>query len=208
MYRKTALPDGGRGSGRAFPRLQVGLEAGQEVCPIPACLFICRINLGEPLMREDHLCPVVDRRELPGDAGSCPLRRALPGNPVHFRSFVQFGHLKLKDTCGRPKAKFSKRAHLWFDSRLVGPPANDFVLLSYGAPDALRGGKGGRGMRREGQATSARGRRSGVPSRSWVSTTSVTAPWLRKSSVMTASRSCVASPDQVKTSFSGGTTCK
>src|SRR5260370_12280340 len=98
------------------------------------------MKLGEQIMREEHLGPVVDRRELPGDAGSCPLRRALPGNPVHFRSFVQFGHLKLKDTCGRPKAKFSKRAHLWFDSRLVGPPANDFVLLSYGAPDALRGG--------------------------------------------------------------------
>src|SRR5260370_26502075 len=140
MDRKATLLDGGRDPGSAFPRLQVGLQAGQEVCPIPACLFICRINLGEPIMSEDQFCPVVDRREVPGDAAPCPLGRALPGNPVHFRSFVQFGHLKLKDTRGRPKAKFTKRAHLWFDSRLVGPPLNDFVLLSYGSPDPLRGG--------------------------------------------------------------------
>src|SRR2546428_8051468 len=55
------------------------------------------------------LGPVLDRRELPGDASPCPMRRALPGNPVHFLVLVQFGHLKLKDTRGRPKAKFTKR---------------------------------------------------------------------------------------------------
>src|SRR5258708_6405605 len=128
-----------RKAGSAFPRLQVGLQAVQEVFPIPARLFICLINLDEPIMREDHLCPVVDRCELPGDAGPCPLWRALPGDPVNFRSFVHFGHLKLKDTCGWPKAKFGKRAHLWLDSRLVCPPTNDSVRLGYGSPDALRG---------------------------------------------------------------------
>src|SRR5260221_11530640 len=90
-------------------------------------------------MREDQFGAVVDRRELPGNAAPCPLRRAF-GKPANFLIGVQFGHLKLHDKRPLPKAKFSKRAHLWFDSRLVGPPANDFVLLSYGAPDALRGG--------------------------------------------------------------------
>ncbi len=86
-----------RKAGSAFSRLQVGLQAVQEVLPIPSCLFKDLINLGEPIMREDHLCPILDRRELPGDAGPGPLWRAFPGNPVNFRSFVQFGHLKLKD---------------------------------------------------------------------------------------------------------------
>ena len=107
---------------------------------MPSCLFKDLIFLYEPLMREDHLCPILDRRELPGNAGPCPVQRALPGNPVYFGSFVQFGHLKLNDKSPLAKAKFSKRAHLWFDSRLVGPPLNDFVLLSQGALDALRRG--------------------------------------------------------------------
>jgi hypothetical protein len=80
-------------------------------------------------MREDQLGPVVDRRELPGDAGPCPVRRALPGNPVHFLVLVQFGHLKLKDTRGRPEAKFTKRAHLWFDSRFVANLATDGLQI-------------------------------------------------------------------------------
>src|SRR5258706_1306914 len=126
-----------RKAGSAFARLQVGLQAVQEVFPIPAGLFIDLINLGEPFMSEDQFCPVVDRGELPGDGGPCPLWRALPGNPGNFLSGVQFGHLKLKDTSRRPKAKFTKRAHLWFDSRFVGPPTSEFVLLSQGAPDAL-----------------------------------------------------------------------
>src|SRR6266571_3557535 len=90
-------------------------------------------------MCEDQFGPVADRCELPGNAGPCPLWRIF-GNPVHFLVLDQFGHLKLHDKRPLPKAKFSKRAHLWFDSRLVGPPLNDFVLLSQGAEDALRGG--------------------------------------------------------------------
>src|ERR1700686_448657 len=88
-------------------------------------------------MCEDQFCSVLDRRELPGDAGPFPMRgRALPGNPVYFLVPDQFGHLKMKDTRRRPKTKFTKRTHLWFDSRLVGPPLNDFVLLSQGVVDA------------------------------------------------------------------------
>src|SRR5437667_6497690 len=134
--RITTLLEGRRVPGSAFPHFQVGFQTGQEVYPGPACPLI---NLGEPTMVEDQLGPVVDRLKLPGDAGPCPLWRAF-GNPVHFLVPVQFGHLKLHDKRPLPKAKFSKRAHFWFDSRLVGPPLNDFVLLSYGAPDALRGG--------------------------------------------------------------------
>src|SRR2546422_955848 len=87
FLRKATLLDGGRDPGSAFPRLQVGLQACQEVDPSPACPLI---NLGEPIMREDQLGPVLDRRELPGDASPCPMRRALPGNPVHFLVLVQF----------------------------------------------------------------------------------------------------------------------
>jgi hypothetical protein len=50
---KATLRDKGRKPGSAFPHLQIGLQAGQEVCPIPACLFICLINLGEPIVREE-----------------------------------------------------------------------------------------------------------------------------------------------------------
>src|SRR5260370_27771701 len=50
---------------------------------------------------------------------------------------------------------------------------------------------------REGQPPSASARRSGVLSPSWVSTTSVTAPWSRKSSVTTGSQPWAAPPDQV-----------
>src|SRR6266576_5299888 len=90
-------------------------------------------------MCEDQFGPVADRCELPGNAGPCPLWRIF-GNPVHFLVLDQFGHLKLHDKRPLPKAKFTKRAHLWCDSRLVGPPLNDFVRLGYGSPDALRGG--------------------------------------------------------------------
>jgi len=89
-------------------------------------------------MREEEPGPVLDRRELPGDAGPCPLRHgASPVNPVNFLSGVQFGHLKPKDTVPPlPKAKLSKRAHLWFGIQIVGPPASDFVLLGQGVEDA------------------------------------------------------------------------
>src|SRR5260370_27940868 len=50
---------------------------------------------------------------------------------------------------------------------------------------------------REGQPPSASARRSGVLSPSWVSTTSVAAPWSRKSSVTTVSQPCLVPPDQV-----------
>src|SRR2546425_2470446 len=56
---------------------------------------------------------------------------------------------------------------------------------------------------RDGQPVPASARCSGVLSRSWVSTTSVTAPWSRKSSVTTVSRPGVAPLDQVKTNCSG-----
>jgi len=49
--------DVGRNPWSAFARLQVGLQAGQEVCPIPACLFICLINLGEPISVKSSLVP-------------------------------------------------------------------------------------------------------------------------------------------------------
>jgi hypothetical protein len=56
---------------------------------------------------------------------------------MHFLVLVQFGYLKLEDTRRRPEAKFTKRAYLWLDSRLVGPPASEFVLLRQGVKDAL-----------------------------------------------------------------------
>src|SRR5579863_5071364 len=89
-------------------------------------------------MHKDQFCSALDRRELPGDAGPCPMRRALPGNPAHFLVLIQFGNLKLKDTRPPPgKAKFSKKAYLWPDTQIVGPPANDFVLPGQGTIDAL-----------------------------------------------------------------------
>src|SRR5437899_81105 len=91
--RKATLLEAWRGPGSAFPRFQVGFQTGQEVDPSPACPLI---NLGEPIMVEDQLGPVVDRLKLPGDAGPCALRRAF-GNPAHFLVPVQFGHLKLHD---------------------------------------------------------------------------------------------------------------
>jgi hypothetical protein len=64
----------------------------------------------------------------------------LPGNPANFLSGVQFGNLKLKDTRPPPvKAKFSKRAHLWFGTQIVGPPVSYFVLVSQGVEDAPGG---------------------------------------------------------------------
>ncbi len=75
-----------------FPRLQVGFQTGQEVLPGRTCGFKELVSLSEPIMREDHLCPIVDWHKLPGDTGP-PLWRCLPGNPAHFLVLVQFGHL-------------------------------------------------------------------------------------------------------------------
>ena len=74
--------------GSAFPRFQVGFQTGQEVDPGPACPLI---NLGEPIMREEQSGAVVDGRELPGNTGSGPLRKALPANPANFLVLFQFG---------------------------------------------------------------------------------------------------------------------
>src|SRR5438128_2584 len=133
--------DGERGPRSTFPCLQVGLQANQEVFPPCACNFISLISLSEPVVVEGHLCSVVDRRELPGDAGPCPVpsSRALPGNPTHFLVLVQFGHLKLNNKRPLAKAKFSQRAYLWCSIQIVGPPASDFVRPGQGTPDALRG---------------------------------------------------------------------
>ena len=61
-------------------------------------------------------------------------------NPVNFLSGVQFGNLKPKDAIPPlPKAKLSKRAHLWFGIQIVGPPVTYFVRLRQGVEDALRG---------------------------------------------------------------------
>src|SRR6266567_6312060 len=123
--RNLTSRDKGRNPGSAFARLQEGLQAVQDIFPLLARLFIDLINLGEPIMVEDHRCPVVNRRELPGDAGPGPLRHgAEPVNPAHFGSFVQFGHLKPKGSPPLPKAKLSKRAHLWCDIQIVSPPAS------------------------------------------------------------------------------------
>ena len=128
---------------RPFPRLQVGLQAVQEVFPVPARLFIGRINLSEPIMCEDQCCPVLDRRELPGDAGCRPMRRTLPENLTHVLSGVQFGNLKFEDTSRWSKAKFSKRAHLWPDRGFVSPPAHYLLLLRQGSEDSFRRGCNG-----------------------------------------------------------------
>lgn len=78
-----------RKAGSTLSCLQVGLQAVQEVFPIPLYLFIGLINLGKPIMSEDQLCSILDRREVPGDAGPCPLRWALPGKPTNFLSGSQ-----------------------------------------------------------------------------------------------------------------------
>src|SRR5713226_8715293 len=103
MSRKATLLEAWRDPGSAFPRFQVGFQTGQEVDPSSTCPLISLINLGEPIMCEDQFGPVVDRRELPGNAGPCPLWRALSGNPVHFLVPVQVGHLKLHDKRPLPK---------------------------------------------------------------------------------------------------------
>src|SRR5258708_36704091 len=59
---------------------------------------------------------------------------------MNFLSVVQFGSLKTQDTVPPlPKAKLSKRAHLWFGIQIVGPPVAYFVRLRQGTPDALEG---------------------------------------------------------------------
>src|SRR5581483_6943249 len=67
----------------ALARLQVGLQAVQEVVPILACLLIDLIFLYEPIMSEEKSGPVVERLKLPGDTGPCPLWRTLPGDPMN-----------------------------------------------------------------------------------------------------------------------------
>ena len=50
---KATLLEAWRSPRGAFPRFQVGLQADQEVFPIPSCLFISLIFLHEPIMCED-----------------------------------------------------------------------------------------------------------------------------------------------------------
>src|SRR5262249_9474114 len=96
------------------------------------------INLGEPIMRENYLCPILDRLKLPGDTSPGPLRHAAePVNPAHFLVLLQFCHLNSQNKIPPlPKAKLSKRTHLWSRIQIVCPPMTYFLRLRQGSPDA------------------------------------------------------------------------
>src|SRR5260370_29558724 len=93
------------------------------------------ISLGEPIMRENQLGAVVDRRELPGNAAPCPLWKAF-GNPENFLVLVHFDHLNLHDKHPLPTPNFSKRSNLAHVSLRVHTPLTPYVRRAHVSPAA------------------------------------------------------------------------
>jgi len=140
-FLRSALCAGRWRSRRALPRLQIGLQAVQEVSPIPThAVDICLVNLGEAILREEERGSVLHWRELPGDAGSIPGGRAESENPTYSLVLLQFSHFKAHDKIPPfAKAKLGQGTYLWCDIQIISPPVADFFRLRQSVVDALWG---------------------------------------------------------------------